>query len=193
MALVRILLLPSPQEQYSQPVQRSLWRENVQTALPCHFGVAYVLPSHLMHCSPMVLWHGVCMAPPSVTRIVSEKRRPGVASFGAPTIGDVARLFASGVSPSFSARFREAFGNGERVDQGCRARASDPLRATARRRRHRRVACAREHRGTYLMQVAPRGRSARPSPSRASRPRPFRRSPCGVVGWQTCSNAAKWS
>ena len=92
-------------------------RPNTETiALFCHFGVACVLLSHLMHCSPMVLWHGLCMAPSSVTRVVSEERRPGVASFRALAIGDVAHLFASGVAPSFSARFCEVFGNGERVD-----------------------------------------------------------------------------
>ena len=92
-------------------------RPNTMTlALFCHFGVTCVLLSHLMHCSPMVLWHGLCMAPSSITTVVSEERRPGIASFRALTIGDVTHLTQANVSPSFSARFCEVYGNGDRTD-----------------------------------------------------------------------------
>ena len=47
----------------------------------CHFGVECVLLSHLMHVSPMPLWHGLCAAPSSVTTIYTEERRQGIASF----------------------------------------------------------------------------------------------------------------
>lgn len=82
----------------------------------CHFGVSCVLLSHLMHVSPMVLWHGTCMAPSSVTTVYTEERRPGIAFFRAASIGDISHLYASGTGPSFAARFCEVCGNGERTD-----------------------------------------------------------------------------
>lgn len=82
----------------------------------CHFGVSCVLLSRLMNVSPMVLWHGLAMAPSSVTTVWSEERRPGVASFRAAAVGDVSHLYAHGQEPSFSARFCEVYGNGDRVD-----------------------------------------------------------------------------
>ena len=81
-----------------------------------HLGLACVLMSHLMNCSPMVLWHGLAMAPSSVTVINTEERRPGVASFRAAAVGDISHLYAKGRKPSFSARFCEIYGNGERID-----------------------------------------------------------------------------
>jgi probable phosphoglycerate mutase len=72
--------------------------------------------SHLMNCSPMVLWHGLAMAPTSVTVINSEERRPGIAIFRAAAVGDISHLSARGLLPSFSARFCEIYGNGERQD-----------------------------------------------------------------------------
>lgn len=81
-----------------------------------HFGLSCVLLSHLMNCSPMVLWHGLVMAPSSVTVINTEERRPGIASFRAAAVGDISHLSAAGQSPSFSARFCEIYGNGERID-----------------------------------------------------------------------------
>lgn len=82
----------------------------------CHFGLSCVLLSHLMHTSPMVLWHGTCMAPASVTTVYTEERRPGIASFRAAALGDTSHLYARGAEPSFSARFCEVYGNGDRVD-----------------------------------------------------------------------------
>lgn len=82
----------------------------------CHFGVTCVLMSRLMNVSPMVLWHGLAMAPSSVTSFYSEERRPGIASFRASCVGDISHLYAGGQGPSFSARFCEVYGNGERVD-----------------------------------------------------------------------------
>ncbi len=82
----------------------------------CHFGLSCVLMSRLMNVSPMVLWHGLAMAPSSVTTIYTEERRPGIASFRASAVGDVSHLYVQGQSPSFSARFCEVYGNGERVD-----------------------------------------------------------------------------
>ena len=82
----------------------------------CHFGVTCVLLSHLMNVSPMILWHGTAMAPSSVTTVYSEERRPGIASFRAAAIGDISHLYSAGEEPSFSARFCEVYGNGDRID-----------------------------------------------------------------------------
>lgn len=75
----------------------------------CHFGVACVLLSHLLHISPMVLWHGVCAAPSSVTTVVTEERRKGIAAFRMTSFGDTAHLYLHGEMPSFAARFCECY------------------------------------------------------------------------------------
>lgn len=77
----------------------------------CHFGVTGVLLSHLLNISPMVLWHGCCAAPSSVTTVVTEERREGTAYFRMLAFGDVAHLYANGEPPSFAARFRECYQN----------------------------------------------------------------------------------
>ena len=82
----------------------------------CHFGVTCVLMSRLMNVSPMVLWHGLVMAPSSVTVFHTEERRPGIAAFRASSVGDVSHLTLHGQSPSFAARFCEVYGNGDRID-----------------------------------------------------------------------------
>ena len=82
----------------------------------CHFGVSCVLMSRLMNVSPMVLWHGLAMAPSSVTTIYTEERRPGIACFRAASVGDVSHLSVCGRQPSFAARFCEVYGNGDRID-----------------------------------------------------------------------------
>ena len=82
----------------------------------CHFGVSCVLMSRLLNVSPMVLWHGLAMPPASVTTLYTEERRPGIAAFRAMSVGDISHLYAHGQEPSFSARFCEVYGNGERVD-----------------------------------------------------------------------------
>lgn len=77
----------------------------------CHFGVSCVLLSHLLNVSPMVLWHGCCAAPSSVTTVVTEERREGIASFRMLGFGDISHLYANEEPPSFSARFRECYQN----------------------------------------------------------------------------------
>ena len=92
-------------------------RANSDTlAFFCHFGISCVLMSRLMNVSPMVLWHGLAMAPTSVTTLYSEERRPGLASFRASAVGDISHLYVCSQPPSFSARFCEVYGNGDRVD-----------------------------------------------------------------------------
>ena len=82
----------------------------------CHLGLGCLLMSHLMNCSPMVLWEGTALPPSSVSLFHTEERRPGIAVFRAASIGDVSHLYAAGLEPSFAARFCEVYGNGDRVD-----------------------------------------------------------------------------
>ncbi len=77
----------------------------------CHFGVTCVILSHLTNMSPFGLWHGVSLAPTSVTEVFSEEREQGYASFRAWKIGDVTHLKKEGLEPSFSARFCEVYSN----------------------------------------------------------------------------------
>ncbi len=77
----------------------------------CHFGLECVLLSRLLHCSPMLLWHNFCALPTSITTVVSEERRQGIASFRVIGMGDISHLYADGIEPSFSARFCECYDN----------------------------------------------------------------------------------
>ncbi len=89
-------------------------RPNMDTiALFCHFGVTCVLLSHLMNVSPMILWHGLCAAPSSVTTTATEERREGVASFRTLAFGDTSHLYIENEPISFSARFCECWTNQE--------------------------------------------------------------------------------
>lgn len=78
-------------------------------ALFCHFGLECVLLGHLLGISPMVLWHGTCAAPSSVTTLYTEERREGIASFRMNTFGSTTHLYLGGQEPSFAARFCETF------------------------------------------------------------------------------------
>lgn len=93
-------------------------RENSDiVVLFCHFGVECVLLSRLLGVSPMVLWHGFCAAPTSVTTLVTEERREGIAIWRMSAFGDVSHLYVHNEPPAFSARFRECFHNEyERMD-----------------------------------------------------------------------------
>lgn len=87
-------------------------RPNTDTvALFCHFGVECVLLGHLLGISPMVLWHGCCAAPTSVTTLVTEERRKGVAFFRMNAFGDTSHLFAAKETPAFAGRFCETYDN----------------------------------------------------------------------------------
>lgn len=77
----------------------------------CHFGLECILLSRLLNVSPMVLWHGSCAAPTSVTTLISEERREGLAYFRMSSFGDISHLYAAGQEPSFSARFCETYAN----------------------------------------------------------------------------------
>lgn len=87
-------------------------RPNEDTVvLFCHFGLECLLLGHLLQVSPMTLWHGSCAAPASVTTLITEERREGIAYFRMCAFGDTSHLYAAGREPSFSARFCETFGN----------------------------------------------------------------------------------
>lgn len=86
---------------------------NDTIVLFCHFGVECVILGHLLGISPMVLWHGFCAAPSSVTTLVTEERRKGIAAFRMSSFGDVAHLYAAGEEPAFAARFCETYDNKE--------------------------------------------------------------------------------
>ena len=85
-------------------------RANKDTVvLFCHFGLECVLLGHLLGISPMLLWHGACAAPTSVTVLSTEERREGIACFRMNAFGDTSHLYAAGQEPSFAARFCETF------------------------------------------------------------------------------------
>lgn len=92
---------------------RAIKANNDTIILFCHFGVECVLLSHLLNISPMVLWHGFCAAPSSVTTIYTEERRKGIASFRVSSFGDISHLYAEGEEPAFAARFCECYDNEE--------------------------------------------------------------------------------
>ncbi len=77
--------------------------------LVCHFGLECVLLSHLLNVSPMPLWHGLCAAPSSVSTIITEERREGIASFRMSSFGDISHLYCASEEPSFAARFCECY------------------------------------------------------------------------------------
>lgn len=84
---------------------------NDTIVLFCHFGVECVMLWHLLGISPMVLWHNLCAAPTSLTTLITEERRKGIASFRMNSFGDISHLYAAGEMPAFAARFCETYDN----------------------------------------------------------------------------------
>lgn len=90
---------------------------SVTIVLFCHFGLECILLSYLLNLSPFVLWHSTIAAPTSVTTVVTEERREGIAQFRMLAFGDTSHLYAAGIEPAFSGRFRERYTNDwERLD-----------------------------------------------------------------------------
>ena len=90
-------------------------RSNHDTiALFCHFGLGVALVAHLLSVSPMVLWHGLCAAPSSITTVYTEERRRGKAAFRVAEYGGVEHLALGHVPPSFAARFAECYSDHDR-------------------------------------------------------------------------------
>lgn len=90
---------------------RAEMANNDTIALFCHFGVECVMLAHLLNVSPMVLWHGTCALPTSVTTLYTEERRKGIAYFRMTSFGSIAHLTIDGIEPSFSGRFCETYDN----------------------------------------------------------------------------------
>ena len=87
-------------------------KENTKTiTFFCHFGLIGVLLSHLWNVSPFTLWNSLALAPTSVTELVTEERKKGIAYFRGLKVGDVSHLYAGGEEPSFAARFCEVYSN----------------------------------------------------------------------------------
>ena len=87
-------------------------KESTETiTLFCHFGLIGVLLSHLWNVSPFTIWNSLALAPTSVTELVTEERKEGIAYFRGLKVGDVSHLYAAGEEPSFAARFCEVYSN----------------------------------------------------------------------------------
>lgn len=71
----------------------------------CHFGLTCVLLSHLLNVSPFSLWHGLALAPTSVTEVVTEEREQGIAMFRGCVSGMCTIFWPEGRS----LRFRQGF------------------------------------------------------------------------------------
>lgn len=84
---------------------------NDTIALFCHFGVTCILLSHLLSMSPVTLLHGFCAAPSSVTSVVTEERREGIAIFRMNAYGDTSHLYAGNEPPAPAASFCECYKN----------------------------------------------------------------------------------
>lgn len=90
---------------------RAINPNNDTIVFTCHFGLESVLLSHLLNISPMLIWHGFCALPSSVTTVVTEERRPGIAYFRTLGFGDISHLYKNNEEPSFAARFCESYDN----------------------------------------------------------------------------------
>ena len=75
----------------------------------CHLGVSYVMLSHLLGISPVVLWQTFFTAPTAVTVTATEERIEGEAMFRVQVMGDTSHLRAGGEPVSASGYFTDAF------------------------------------------------------------------------------------
>lgn len=73
----------------------------------CHLGITFVIMSHLIGLSPVMLWQGFFVAPTSVTTLVTEERIPGEVFFRCTGLGDVSHLYEAGEPVSKSGFFEE--------------------------------------------------------------------------------------
>ena len=82
----------------------------------CHLGLACVLLSHIWGVSPMICWQNFCGSPSSVTTLVTEERRKGIASLRLLSYGDISHLYAKNEPRAFAGRFCECFDDDTRHD-----------------------------------------------------------------------------
>jgi len=80
-------------------------RPNDDTILfVCHLGIMSVLLSHLFNCTFLNVAEYFAPAPCSVTTLITEERKPGLAHFRAVTMGDVSHLINDNQIPSTAGR-----------------------------------------------------------------------------------------
>lgn len=75
----------------------------------CHLEITCVMLSHLLGISPSVLWHGVYLAPTSVTVLCTEEREKGNAYFRCKVMGDTTHLHDAGEIVSNAGLFEEVY------------------------------------------------------------------------------------
>ncbi len=75
----------------------------------CHFGLAAILLSHIMNCSPYSIWQHTVALTSSVTTFYTEEREAGAALLRCSCFSDTSHLYAASEKPSFAARFCECF------------------------------------------------------------------------------------
>ena len=75
----------------------------------CHLGITCVMLSHLLGISPVLLLHGMYLAPTSVTVAATEERQNHIARFRTLMIGDVAHLLQNGEPISGAGYFTDVF------------------------------------------------------------------------------------
>lgn len=97
--------------QHEGKLFHALRPNNDTIVLFCHFAVECIILGYLLGISPMLLWQGFCAAPTSVTTLITEERREGIAYFRLSAFGDISHLYAAGEQPSFAARFCEMYTN----------------------------------------------------------------------------------
>ncbi|MCR5675960.1 MAG: histidine phosphatase family protein [Lachnospiraceae bacterium] len=71
----------------------------------CHLGAELLLVGRLLGISPVLLWHGIYIAPTAVTVLNEERRYNGNAIFRLQTLGDTSHLKEGGEPVSASGAF----------------------------------------------------------------------------------------
>lgn len=106
--------------EYGYVREGNVWRvereSHARIALFCHYGISGVILSHLTGVSPVIYWHNFAAAPSSITTVVTEERRKGIACLRVRSYGDTGHLYAGGEEPSFACRFCECFSDDTRHD-----------------------------------------------------------------------------
>lgn len=75
----------------------------------CHLGTEFVILSHLLGLSPVILWQNFYVAPTSVTEVITEERIQGEACFRCAMVGDTSHLYKAGEPKSSAGFFKEVF------------------------------------------------------------------------------------
>lgn len=75
----------------------------------CHFGIMMACLSHLIGITPIILWHGFCTQPSSVTTLVTEERVKGEVVWRCMQLGDISHLYAGNEPYSTAALYPECY------------------------------------------------------------------------------------